>query len=174
MDEALVPILKVVVVVASLVVAFSPNVLYAAFSLLVTFFGVAIFYAMAGADFLAGAQVIVYIGGILVVIMFAIMLSHRIYKIPLRAQFVRGGGAALVGFGLFAVLWSVHGQFPWERFQKETLPPAESSLNLIGNGLLKEYVLPFEAISVLLLVALIGGMVMSRPTEREVKANGES
>src|SRR5918996_1700619 len=65
------------------VVAFSPNIIYSAFSLLGTFAGVAGLYVFLGADFVAGVQVLIYVGGILVLILFAVMLTHRITDVEI-------------------------------------------------------------------------------------------
>jgi len=167
--------IKTIIVVASLIVAFSPNILYAAFSLMTSFFCVAILYVIGGADFLAGAQVIVYVGGILVVIIFAIMLSYKIYNIPMFIQIKRAVFGGLIGSGVIITSFHLNKNFPWKDFIKPEFmgsnkPEVVSAVEPIGNALLREYVLPFEAVSLLLLVALIGSMVMSRPSDRDKEA----
>ena len=71
---------------SALIVAFSRNIVYSAFSLLGTFMGVAGLYAMLAADFVAVIQVLVYIGGILVLMIFAVMLTHRIADVAVSSS----------------------------------------------------------------------------------------
>ena len=74
---------------SALVVAVSRNIIYSAFSLLGTFMGVAGIYVFLGADFVAAVQVLIYVGGILVLILFAVMLTHRITDVEKRYQALR-------------------------------------------------------------------------------------
>src|SRR5436853_7938138 len=71
-------LVALLVVASAAMVAFSRNIIYSAFSLLGTFMGVAGIYIFLGADFVAAVQVLIYVGGILVLILFAVMLTHRI------------------------------------------------------------------------------------------------
>src|SRR5215203_3805453 len=71
-------LIAIITVGSAVVVAFSRNIIYSAFSLLGTFAGVAGLYVFLGADFVAAVQVLIYVGGILVLILFAVMLTHRI------------------------------------------------------------------------------------------------
>ena len=81
-------LVALITVVSAFGVAFSPNIVYSAFSLVGTFGGVAGIYIFLGADFVAGVQVLIYVGGILVLILFAIMLTHRISEIHLSNRAV--------------------------------------------------------------------------------------
>src|SRR5436309_4446362 len=83
-------------------VAFSSNIVYSAFSLMGTLFGVAALYVFLAADFVAAAQVLIYIGGILVLILFAVMLTHRIANVQVSNRSV-GRGPALVVIGAITV-----------------------------------------------------------------------
>src|SRR3990170_8633091 len=85
------------------VVAFSPNIIYSAFSLLGTFAGVAGLYVFLGADFVAGVQVLIYVGGILVLILFAVMLTHRITDVEITNR-AAGRIPALIIVGVFFAL----------------------------------------------------------------------
>jgi len=71
---------------SAFVVVLSRTLIYSAFALLVTFFGVAGLYVLLGADFLAATQLLVYVGGILVLLLFGVMLTHRIYDLDLRSR----------------------------------------------------------------------------------------
>src|SRR5438132_370765 len=70
--------------ISALIVAFHPNILYASIGLLFTFLGVAVLFLYAGADFLAGVQLIVYAGGVTILILFAIMLTQWLYQVKLK------------------------------------------------------------------------------------------
>ena len=146
-------------VVTAAGVAFSRNIVYSAFALMGALFGVAALYLFLAADFVAAAQVLVYIGGILVLILFAVMLTHRIADVQvsirsvggLPALLLVGGVGAIMGRAIFATNWKV----------ADTLPDAPSTW-AIGNGFLGPYVLPFELASFVLLAVLIGAIVISR------------
>ena len=154
---------------SALIVAFSRNIVYSAFSLLGTFMGVAGLYAMLAADFVAVIQVLVYIGGILVLMIFAVMLTHRIADVAvsnrsvgrLPAALVVGIVGVLMGTCIVATRW----------VQKVDLQAAPTTSG-IGDAFLGPYILPFELASVVLLVALIGAVVVSRKEIREETTAG--
>src|SRR5580658_4857786 len=75
---------QVMTVGSAFIVVGQPNILYASVALLFAFLGVAVMFVYAGADFIAGAQVIVYIGGVTILILFAIMLTQWLYKMSLK------------------------------------------------------------------------------------------
>lgn len=148
-------------VLSALAVVLTRNVLYAAFSLMVTFLGIAALYVFASADFLAITQILVYVGGILVLLIFGVMLTNRISGQAVRTEsHNRGWGIliglaflGLVGYGIFTTAWPT-----------APLPLAEtaSTIRPLGIGLMSEYVLPFELTGVLLLVALIGAAYVAQ------------
>ncbi len=156
-----------IVLCSALAVVIMPNVVRAAFMLIVTFFGVAILYVLLSADFLAAVQVIVYIGGILVMVLFAIMLTLRqgekSFITPAKSPLtlVLAGGLSLAVFGL---LFKIIRTAPWKVAAQAPEPSATTAK--IGELLLTRYLLPFEIVSVLLLMALIGAVVLIR---KEVK-----
>jgi NADH:ubiquinone oxidoreductase subunit 6 (subunit J) len=155
-------------VVSALVVLFTRNVLYAAFSLIVTFFGVAVLYLFAGADFVAVTQILVYIGGILVLIIFGIMLTHRISGEAVTTQVHNRWPGLLIGLSLFGVL--VYGilqadlnRLPWiETAAASGQVIQESTIEQIGVMLMSRYIFPFELAALLLLVALIGAAFIAK------------
>lgn len=140
------------------VVAFSKNIIHAALALLGTFLGIAGLYITLSADFLAATQVLVYVGGTLTLILFAVMLTSRIED--MKVSNPRAGIAA--AFGLVTVVLLVLGkvatQTPWP---SESRPPMPSTAKL-GHAFLGEYLLPFEIGSVVLLAALVGAVVLAR------------
>jgi len=149
---------------SALIVALSRNIVYSAFSLLGTFMGVAGLYALLAADFVAVIQILVYVGGILVLIIFAVMLTHRIDDVAvsnrsvgrLPAALIVGAVGALMGVGVMAARWA----------QKADVQVAPTTYG-IGDAFLGPYILPFELASIILLVVLIGAVVVSRKEIRE-------
>jgi NAD(P)H-quinone oxidoreductase subunit 6 len=144
---------------SALVVASSRNIVYSAFSLLGTFMGVAGLYALLAADFVAVIQILVYVGGILVLIVFAVMLTHRIDDVAvsnrsvgrLPAALIVGAVGIIMGISIVASRWA----------QKADVQAAPTTYG-IGDAFLGPYILPFELASVVLLVVLIGAVVVSR------------
>src|SRR5262245_34215351 len=133
------------------VVAFSKNIIHSALALLGTFLGVAGMYITLSADFLAATQVLVYVGGTLTLILFAVMLTARIedMKVSNPTQGL-GAGLALVGIVLL-VLGKVAATTKWAVEERATVP----STAKLGHAFLSEYLLPFEVGSVVLLAAMI-------------------
>ena len=144
-------------------VAFSRKILYSGFALLATFSGSAGIFVLLSSDFIAIAQVLIYVGGILVLILFAVMLTSKIGEVKITNQSVNYKIAVpLIGaFCIFLISLLTQGN--WLTQPEETY---ESMVVPIGNALLKEYLLPFEVISIVLLGALVGAMVLIR---REAK-----
>lgn len=140
------------------IVAFSKNIIHSALALLGTFLGIAGLYVTLSADFLAATQVLVYVGGTLTLILFAVMLTSRIED--MKVSNPRGG--ILAAFGLVTVVLLVLGKVatmtPWP---SESRPPMPSTAKL-GHAFLGEYLLPFEIGSIVLLAALIGAVVLAR------------
>ncbi len=144
------------------VVVLSKNIMHTAFALLFTFFGVAGLYVLLYADFLAITQIMIYIGGILVLIIFGVMLTTRITGVDVKSgkigKFQLGG--AIVFTSLMAItLVVVFSQTNW--YQAEA-PAPDSTAELIGVSLLTNYLLAFEVASVLLLVAIVGAAFIAR------------
>lgn len=140
-------------------VAFSSNIVYSAFALLGTLFGVAALYVFLAADFVAGAQFLIYIGGVLVLILFAVMLTHRIADVAVSNRAVGRGAALLVVAGVAAVL----GRAMWvARWPVVAELPDTPTTHPIGHAFLGPYVLPFELASFVLLAVLVGAIVVSR------------
>lgn len=142
-------------------VAFSPKLLHAGFSLLFTFFGVAGLYVTLGADFLAITQVLVYIGGILVLLLFGILLTTALPTAELSAKPARRGQGLALGCLLLALLLLAVFRAGWP-VTLSTLP--ESTAHGLGMAFLTTWLLPFEVVSVLLLGAMIGALHLARKT----------
>ncbi len=147
------------------VVVFSKRIVYSAFALLFTFFGVAGLYILLSADFLAATQVIIYVGGILVLLLFGVMMTHRVYDVQIRQQRINFLPGMLVVIFVFAMLLTVI-------FNKDSWVPTvekgiTSTTSQIGNLLMTDFLLPFEVASVLLLIALMGAALIARREKGE-------
>ena len=156
--------LAAVAVGSATVVAFSRNIVYSAFALMGTFLGVAGLYVTLGADFLGVVQVLIYIGGILVLMLFAVMLTHRIGDVEVSNRAVGRAPALLVAAGVFALMATAATRGGWAARPPQELTPTTAG---IGEALLTTYVLPFELASVILLAALIAAVVLSRKEIRD-------
>lgn len=145
---------------SSLGILFIRNVFHAALLLLVCLLAIAGLYVLAFAEFLAVTQILIYAGGILVVIIFGIMLTSKLSGIPLIVTNKKWFAGALVGVPLFYLLINFlrHENF----FQHDLSYDVQGNwnpVNLIGIDFMTNYLLPFEVAGVLLLVTLIGAAV---------------
>ena len=158
-----------ITILSAAVVVLARSLIYSAFALLFTFFGVAGLYVLLGADFLAATQLLIYVGGILVLLLFGVMLTHKIYELDLRSgttQFLPG---LIVAVGLFAALaWPFGWPFGFQglAFRAQWASgagraPAPTTEG-IGRLFMTAFLLPFEAASILLLVALMGAAMIVR------------
>jgi len=147
-----------VTVGSAAVVVLARTLIYSAFSLLFTFFGVAGLYVLLGADFLAATQLLIYVGGILVLLLFGVMLTHKIYDLDLKAETTQLAPGLIVAVGLFVILAATAVRTQWTAVPRLPAPTTGE----IGRLFLGEYLLPFEAASVLLLVALMGAAMIVR------------
>ena len=148
-------------VLSAMVVVLTRNVLYAAFSLMVTFLGVAALYVFAGAEFLAITQVLVYVGGILVLLIFGVMLTNRIAGQAVHTGSHNVGWGILISFAFLGLV--SYGIFTaeWPN-NPPPLTETDSTIRPLGIGLMSEYIVPFELTGVLLLVALIGAAYVAQ------------
>ena len=154
-------VLSATLVLGALGVVLLPNIVYSAFLLGGVFLSVAGLYLMLNASFVAAAQVLVYVGAVNVLILFAIMLVNKkenLEVIPgLALRRVLSGAVCA---GLFALLIRVAFITPWPLPGPE--PVGEDATIRIGEHLFSDYLLPFELASVLLLIAMIGAIVLAR------------
>lgn len=148
---------------AALMAVTTRNLVHAALWLILTLFGVAIFFVLLNAGFLAVAQVVIYIGAISILLIFVIMLTRRVIT-DIGAQLnANWGWAAVVSLILFAALvWLLSG---WSGF-RATAPQISGRvdpLTELGQALVSPnaYVIPFEVASILLLAALIGAIIIA-------------
>jgi NADH-quinone oxidoreductase subunit J len=153
-------VLAVVGGFAGLLVVTSRNIVHGALFLVATLASVAGVYLLLAAPFLAFVQVIIYVGAIVVLLLFGIMLTRAPVgrRVLDNTRAVRLGAAAVAG-GTFAMLtWFLYRAFEGEQIATS----APTATEALGSSLFRNYVLPFEAVSVLLLAALVGAIVLSR------------
>tara|TARA_A100001015_G_C14932370_1_gene688992 strand:- start:316 stop:927 length:612 start_codon:yes stop_codon:yes gene_type:complete len=149
-----------VIATSAVWVVVSPNLVHSAVSLLFTLFGVAGLYVFLFADFLAATQVVIYVGGILVLIIFGVMLTNKIDKPVIESVSSNKIIGVLISSFIFTILSIVVIQTKWPIIDTATSGP--STVELIGKLILGKYLLPFELISILLLAALVGAALLAR------------
>ncbi len=160
MGEFVFWVIWILVAISGIIVAFSKNLVYSVFSLLATFVGVAGIYIFLNADFIAVTQIVIYVGGILVLLVFGIMLTNRIVVARItQSSFQRGLGALVVSLLFLVMILTITGQV-WPLAAN----PADfdSTVAQIGSLLFGNYLILFEVASVLLLGALIGAATLAR------------
>jgi NADH-quinone oxidoreductase subunit J len=138
-------------------------------SLVATFFGLAAIYASLAAHFLAVLQVLVYAGAIMVLFIFVVMILNREEVAPLALRPMRLLGVAAAAY-LLAVFCSVVSVGVPTDQVPGVVPETYGTMASIGDLLFRQFLYPFEAISLLLLVAIVGGVVVSRSHQKEVAA----
>ena len=137
------------------------NVFYNALSLILCLFGVACIFIYLNSEFLAILEVIVYIGAISIAIIFAIMLSRPMLQTHETRNLGKTLRSAILGAGLFDVLVKMIHSTVWPTGAEE----GDYSIQAVGKSLLSVQALPFEVISVILLIAIIGALVISSSEE---------
>jgi NADH-quinone oxidoreductase subunit J len=144
---------------AALLVVLARNIVHCAIALVFSFFGVAALYVLLDADFLAAVQVLLYVGGITILLLFAIMLTGRISGQGVRILNRQVPVSALVVLVIFGVMAyaCVKGLGGLS-----ALSVPSYTTPALGRLLLTTYVLPFEAASILLLAAMIGAIILAQ------------
>ena len=159
--------------VGSLGVVLLENIVYSAFLLGGVFLSVAGLYLLLNASFVAAAQVLVYVGAVNVLILFAIMLVNKREELKtiqgLRLRRILSGGVCI---GLLTLLVRVVVSTPWSLPGPQAI--GERATERIGEHLFTDYLLPFELASVLLLMAMIGAIVLARKDVIQITQSTES
>ncbi|MGI0487856.1 NADH-quinone oxidoreductase subunit J [Pantanalinema rosaneae CENA516] len=154
-------LLALMMIGAALGVVLLSNIVYSAFLLGGTFISVAGLYLLLNADFVATAQVLIYVGAVNVLILFAIMLVNKREDFaPVPRAWIRKSATAIVCIGLFALLATMVLVTPWSL--SSVVPAGDDAIVRIGQHFFTDFLLPFELASVLLLMALIGAVVLAR------------
>jgi NAD(P)H-quinone oxidoreductase subunit 6 len=154
-------ILTVMMLGAALAVVLTPNIVYSAFLLGGVFMSMAGLYLLLNASFVAAAQILVYVGAVNVLILFAIMLVNKREDFsPVKYAWTRKILTAAVCGGLFLLLGTTIITTPWA-FSSEAAA-GDEAIYILGEHFFTDFLLPFELVSVLLLMALIGAIVLAR------------
>jgi len=152
-------VLAVVGSVSAISVVLARNVVHAALYLVITLLSVGGVYLLLGAEFVAWVQILIYVGAIVILFLFGLMLT----KAPIGREALdnqRRGVAFIVGLAVFGGLfYLLQDAFSWDRSEVQLAPGTAAS---VGTSIFRDFVLPFEAVSFLLLAALIGAIVLSR------------
>lgn len=156
-------LIGLVTLIAALLTVTVRNLVHAALWLVLALFGIAVVYVLLNASFLAVAQVVIYIGAIAILMIFAIMLTRRLAVDPgpqTNTNWPWGAALAVLLFG--SLMWILTG---WPAFGLKT-PQVELTidpLRELGTALVSPnaYVIPFEVASVLLLAALVGAIIVA-------------
>jgi NADH-quinone oxidoreductase subunit J len=170
-DQVLFLSSALLVVAGSLAVTFSKNLMHACVYLLTALFGVAGLYAVIGADFLAAAQLMVYVGGVVILMIFAVMLTGGHSDQPnrfgldkiaamgnIKTYTIAGLSVVVLSLVVLKIIANI-----LRSFKPGELPELTSTVEKIGMALLTDHVLAFEISSILLLGALVGAAVIARP-----------
>ncbi|MFN0151961.1 MAG: NADH-quinone oxidoreductase subunit J [bacterium] len=155
-----------ITIIPAFMVVFSRNLVHSAFALLFTLLGMAALYVLLGADFLGMTQVLVYVGGILILLVFGVMFTQRIYDLKARTNdfFNLPLGVIIGAITFFLLYFGIGLAVPWKLVANPEIKPTASAL---GELLLTRYLLPFEVISILLLVVLVGAVLVAKKEQPE-------
>lgn len=180
MEELVFYAFAILAVGSALLVVNLKNTARALFLFFVTLFAMAGLFIFALADFVAITQIMVYVGGVLILMLFAFMLSNKellkaLQHIPGRFLTMPNWQSLLLALGFFGVLlWGV---IEWQQQtpdwivqnikQGNIIQPHDNNIQQLGLKFMTQYILPFEVISVFLLMVLIGAAHLSRKEEQK-------
>ncbi|MBI4115916.1 MAG: NADH-quinone oxidoreductase subunit J [Candidatus Omnitrophica bacterium] len=152
--------------VAALGVVLLPNIFHAALCLVGTLLGIAALYLALQAEFIAVVQVLLYVGAVMTLVIFAIMLTHRIGDMTIPQTNKQSLPACLALFAFVVLIGGLLLKTDWSILVgtggsvASVNPPVDTFM--LGKALLGEYVFPFEVVSVILIAGLIGAIVVAR------------
>lgn len=157
------------VIIGSLGVVLLTDIVYSAFLLGFVFACVALLYLLLDADFVAAAQILIYVGAINVLIVFAVMLINKKKFDNFFLFWTIGDGiASVICISIFLVLNNTISTISWSKIYlfiegtKNDKLILTDNIRRIGSGFLTEFIVPFELMSIILLIALIGAIVLAR------------
>ena len=155
-------VLAAILLTSSLAVVLSKNLFHAVLWLALALTGTAGVFLLLDAEFLAAVQLLLYAGGIITIVVFAIVVTERLIGERLTQTNMRIGGGALVSVVLFGFIFFV--------LRRQPLPAARPDMpgdltRAIGQAVLTRYVLPFELLAVLMLAGLLGAIYFARPED---------
>jgi NADH-quinone oxidoreductase subunit J len=155
-------VLSVILVGSALAVVLSKNLFHAVLWLALALTGTAGVFLLLDAEFLAAVQLLLYAGGVITIVVFAIVVTERLIGERLTQTNMRIGGGALISLVLFGFIASV--------VMRHQLPMARPEMSgdltrMLGQSVLTQYVLPFELLAVLMLAGMLGAIYFARPEE---------
>jgi NADH-quinone oxidoreductase subunit J len=157
-----------ILTVAGAVAAMSlRDLIHSVLALTFAFAGLAAVYLLLGAQFIGLAQILVYIGAVAILIVFAILLTRDAgasSRSAVSSSWIESGTVALVIFCVLA--WAIHHSVA---SRPAVLPQPEASMQQIGNALMLRFALPLEVVGVLLTVALIGAVTLAMREKQETR-----
>ncbi|MDI6752682.1 MAG: NADH-quinone oxidoreductase subunit J [bacterium] len=154
-------ILAGMAVTSAILVVSLKNLVRAILALASLFLSIAGLYILLSAEFLGLVQILVYIGGVILLFLFLIMLTENLFEKNKVNLFQRITGVGLVLL-LFSIIISIFMKQPFQ-----AIPKTDYSIQELGKHLLTDYLVPFEVVSLLLLVALIGAIVIAKKEENK-------
>lgn len=155
--------ITILVIVSACFATFSRRIVYAAFALFFTLIGMAGYYVLLGSGFLAVTQIIIYVGGILVLLMFGILLTNAPIMREQAESKILYIAAVICGLLLLSLLTAIIWNVPWQVTPSISGPPSE--VRALGRQLLTTYVLPLEIAGMTLLLCLVGAAYLVRRRE---------
>ena len=153
-------LIMVVSALAAIGVVLLPRIFHAALALVIVLIGIAAVFVALHADFLAAVQILVYVGAVMTLIIFAIMLTERLTDRTIRQTNGLAFPGILCSIAFLVIVGRLIYATPWN-IRPETLAH-RVTVTEIGAALMNAYVFPFEVISVVLIAALIGAIVIAR------------
>jgi len=162
--------LALLTLVPAVWVVFSPNIVHAGFALLFTLLGASGLYAYLGADFVAVTQVMVYVGGILVLVLFTVMMT----RVPQAGRKRHGLDhlvpAAIFALAVFGLLYKAITAIQWNAVATAPQPTTAE----IGANFMTDYIFPFEYVSLVLLAAMVGAAILIREKKEDAPTADET
>lgn len=157
-----------ILTVAGAVAAMSlRNLVHSVLALVLAFVGLALVYLQLGAQFIGLAQILVYVGAVAILIVFAVLLTRDTGARSTSILSSSWIGSGTVGLAIFGILvWAIHHSATSQRVMP---PQPEASMEQIGAALMLQFALPLEVIGVLLTVALIGAVTIAMREKRETR-----
>jgi len=164
MNSGVFYVLAIVGAVSALMVVTLKNIFHSALFLVLTLFSIAGLYVLLGAEFLAGVQVLIYVGAITILMIFAIMLTYQLSSGSIKQVNEQVKSATVIVLIFFGLSLAALLKTAWP---VGTADLPKHNIFELGRQLLSTYVIPFEVVSIVLLVALIGAIIISRQERQE-------
>src|SRR5688572_13761210 len=160
--------LSFLAILSALLVVFSRNAVYSVLYLIITFFAIAGHYVLLNAQFLAAVHIIVYAGAIMVLFLYVIMLLNQNEEVEHpKSNFLKIAAAICSGSLMIILIGVLRGA---EMVNIKESGSSEIGLvKNLGEVLFKDYLLPFEITSILLLAAMVGAVMLGKPDKAETK-----